>query len=287
MSAHSEVRRVAVGRDEMMAVRDIGRGTPVLLVHGVPGSAASWGPVADQLAASHRVLVPDLIGFGASTRSHDLGLLGPAGQVRALIAALDGLGLGRVAWVGHDYGAMLALEVARTNPERVSHLALAATNTFPDTPIPFPLSTVTLPVIGGVFARLVFSGPSLTLTLRLGTVAPGCRLHPGVYLGDGDQQRAIGIIFAAVLRHLSTWYAPIEVGLAALAVPTVVIWGDRDPFFSAAQGRRTAEAIPGAEFVLLEGTGHFIPAERPAELADAVEKLLNDAPGVVLDSPQG
>jgi len=265
-----------------MAVRDIGQGSPVLLVHGVPGSAAGWDAVAARLALRHRVLVPDLLGFGASTRSRDLDTLGPAGQARALTAMLDVLGLDQVGWAGHDYGAMLALEVARTHPGRISHLALAATNTFPDTPIPFPLSTVTWPLVGGVFGRLLFSGPSLAMTLRMGTAAPGCRLDPAGYLGDGDQQGAIGTIFGAALQNLRAWYAPIEASLAAVAVPTVVVWGDRDPFFTPAQGRRTAAAIPGARFILLEKTGHFLPGERPVELADAIEHLLSEvepAPG--------
>ena len=276
MSVDEQLRQVEVGPGEVMAVRELGHGSPVLLVHGVPGSAAVWDTVASRLAARHRVLVPDLLGFGASTRSRNLETLSPAGQARALIAMLDGLGLDRVAWAGHDYGAALGLEVARSQPERISHLALAATNAFPDTPIPFPLSTVTWPVVGGAFARLVFSGPSLAMTLRKGVAAPGCRLDTGAYLGDSGQRAAIGVIFASVLRNLRDWYAPIEASLATVNVPTVVVWGDRDPFFSAAQGVRTAEAIPGARLVMLDKTGHFLPGERPAELADAIAQLLGD-----------
>ena|GEM_PF-5371232 len=123
---------------------------------------------------------------------------------------------------------------------------------------------MTRPLVGGVFGRLLFSGPSLALTLRMGTAAPGCRLDPAGYLGDGDQQGAIGTIFGAALQNLRAWYAPIEASLAAVAVPTVVVWGDRDPFFTPAQGRRTAAAIPGARFILLDRTGHSCPANAPS-----------------------
>jgi pimeloyl-ACP methyl ester carboxylesterase len=53
-------------------------------------------------------------------------------------------------------------------------------------------------------------------------------------------------------------------------MPTMVIWGDHDPFFSVAQGQRTASAIPGARFVLFEGAGHFLPEERPHAFADQI-----------------
>lgn len=286
MLADADIHRVEVADGQTMAVRDLGQGPPILLVHGIPGSAAIWDAVATRLAARHRVLVPDLLGFGASTRSRDLDTLGPAGQARALTTALDALDLPRVAWAGHDYGAMLALEVARTRPERISHLALAATNAFPDTPVPFPLSTTTWPLLGDLFARLVFSGPSLSMTLRMGTAVPGCRLDPAAYLGDADQTAAIGTIFAAALRHLRAWYAPIEASLATVAVPTAVIWGDRDPFFTPAQGERTAAAIPGARFVLLERTGHFLPSERPTELADTIAQLLDETEPATGSAPR-
>ena len=50
-------------------------------------------------------------------------------------------------------------------------------------------------------------------------------------------------------------------------VPAIVGWGDRDPFFPVAIGRRTAELLPDARFRLFEGAGHFLPDERPDELA--------------------
>ena len=91
---------------------------------------------------------------------------------------------------------------------------------------------------------------------------------------DPGEARTIRTIFGPVLRDLPGLYADVEASLAAIAVPTLVVWGDRDLFFSADQGRRTARAIPGAEFVLLEGCGHLTPAERPDEVAAALDELL-------------
>ena len=77
-----------------------------------------------------------------------------------------------------------------------------------------------------------------------------------------------------MLRQLPRLYQPIEDTLPAIGVPTVVIWGDRDMFFAAEQGQRTADAIPGAEFILLPGCGHFPPVERPEAVATTLINLL-------------
>ena len=68
--------------------------------------------------------------------------------------------------------------------------------------------------------------------------------------------------------------APLAATLPAVDAPTLVAWGDRDPFFGVAQARRTAAAVPGARLVLYRGAGHFLPEERPAELAADIARLL-------------
>lgn len=273
--AHT-VERVPVGDGRVMSVRVSGSGAPVLLLHGIPGSADGWDAVAERLAPHHTVLVPDLLGFGESSRPRNTDDLHAAAQARALVACLERLAPGGTAVLGHDFGGPVALLLVAARPELVTHVVLAATNVFPDAPIPLPISAVTWPVVGRVAAPLLFSGPSLRLMLRQGSATPGADLDPRAHLGNRGQRRAIATIFAASLRRLEELYAPVEDALRGLRVPALVAWGDRDPFFSVDQGRRTAAAAPGARFVLYEGCGHFVPLERPAELAADVAELLRE-----------
>jgi pimeloyl-ACP methyl ester carboxylesterase len=269
------MRRIAV-RGGHLALRTIGAGPDVVLVHGIPGSGRVWDTVAARLAERHRVVVPDLLGFGQSGRPREAEELWADAQQDALASALDGLGIRRATIVGHDFGGPIALELVSERPDLVSHLVLASTNAFPDTPIPFPLSTVTWPFVGPVAGRVVLSGSALSMSLRLGVGRPKVRLDPSIYLGDPEQRRAIRTIFASSLRGLAERYGPIAEGLGAIAVPTLVLWGDRDPFFTVEQGRRTAAAIPGARFVLLEGAGHFLPEERPHAVVEAIASLIRE-----------
>ena len=83
--------------------------------------------------------------------------------------------------------ALIAVLLAAARPDLVGAVSLLAGNTFPDTPIPFPLSLVTAPVIGGLLSRLLFSTPSLNLMLRQGTGPGSAPPDAGVYLGDSGQ----------------------------------------------------------------------------------------------------
>jgi pimeloyl-ACP methyl ester carboxylesterase len=250
-----------------------GEGPPVVLLHGIPGSSASWAAVARRLAAEHTVVVPDLLGFGGSARPRALSALHARGQAAAVAALLDHLALERVAIVGHDFGGPVALALTERDSRRVSHLGLLATNAFPDTPIPFPLALVTAPVIGGVAARALFSRPSLRMMLRQGTRTAETRVDARTAVGDRSQAAAIRTIFAGSLRKLGELYAPAEAQLRTTSVPTLVGWGSRDPFFTVAQGERTAQAA-GANLVVYEGAGHFLPEERPTAVADDIAALL-------------
>ncbi len=230
-------------------------GPLVVLLHGIPGSAAGWTKVAERLARDHRVMVPDLIGFGRSPRAERIEELWADSQAQALEPLIDEPAI--VA--AHDYGGPVALTLYGSRPDLFTRLILMATNGFADTPIPLPIRAVTWPLVGHAAERVLMSRPGLRL------VARG---HADV--GDAAQARATRRIFSASLRELPARYRPIEAILPEVRIPATVLWGDRDPFFALAQGVRLAAAIPQAELRVLNGAGHFLPAERPAEVAAAI-----------------
>ena len=250
-------------------------GTVVLLLHGIPGSARSWDAVRDGLvSAGFRVLAPDLLGFGASARPAAVAALWIDAQVRALATVLTRMDVASCAVAGHDYGAPIAVTLAAEHPERVGALVLAAGNLFTDTPVPLPLRALRIPVLGRAIARLALSGPALRLMLRFGAGRPRPALDARAYLGDRLQRRAIRAIFATALRELGPRYAPVEAALPRLRVPTVVLWGDRDPFFALTEGRRAAAAVSGATLEVARGAGHFLPAERPQLFVQSIRGLV-------------
>ena len=251
-----------------MAYRRGGMGPTVVLLHGIPGQGRAWDRVRAGLDGAFDVVVPDLFGFGGSDRPPrpTVENVGPAAQAAGIAALLDELGVHRATVVGHDFGAPVSVLVAASRPDLVGALSLLAGNTFPDTPIPFPMSLTTAPVIGGLLSRPLFSAPSLALMLRQGTGPGTTPPDASVYLGDRGQRRTIATIFSGALTRLTELYSPVSAALEDLEVPVLVGWGDRDPFFPLEQGERTAAAAK-ARLHVFDGAGHFLPHERPTEVA--------------------
>ncbi|MDZ7677693.1 MAG: alpha/beta hydrolase [Acidimicrobiales bacterium] len=277
---HSTIESLVDGGGDMqrasngMAYRRAGDGPTVVLVHGIPGQGLAWERVEAGLRGSFDVVTPDLVGFGKSDGPNrpTIESVGPAAQATALEGLLDDLGVRSAIVVGHDFGAPVGVLLAGARPDLVSALSLLSGNTFPDTRIPFPLSLTTAPVIGGLFSRLLFSGPSLGFMLRQGTGPGSTPPDAGVYLGDRRQRRTIAAIFSGALTRLDELYAPVAEALEGIDVPTLVGWGDHDPFFPVAQGERTATVANG-RLRLFEGAGHFLPHERPTEVAREIEEF--------------
>jgi pimeloyl-ACP methyl ester carboxylesterase len=274
------VARVKVG-DHSLAVELLGDPClpPVILLHGIPGWRGTWRPVAQLLAPRAHVVAPDLAGFGESSAAP--AAFHAADHARLIVALIRTLGLGRVHLVGFDFGGPTAVMVCAQAADLVGTLTLAATNVLTDTGIPLPLQLVRPPVIGDVFARLLFGRTGLSM-MWFAAVARRDRFSLADYRAMLRFPQGITStrrLFQASLRDLPGLYGPVHAALGGIQVPCTVVWGDRDPFFPVAVGERTAAHIPGARLVQLKGCGHFLPAEDPAGFARAVEQRVSGNTG--------
>ncbi|MDQ6837393.1 MAG: alpha/beta hydrolase [Actinomycetota bacterium] len=106
-------------------------GPPILLVHGLIASGLYWGAAYDRLADRHRLVVPDLLGFGRSPRPTSG--FGPDGHADALLACLDDLGIDEPVVIGsHSLGSLVALRLAARHPERVTAVVAFGPPIYPD-----------------------------------------------------------------------------------------------------------------------------------------------------------
>lgn len=248
-------------------------GPPVLLLHGIPGWRGTWAKVAAGLAAGRRVIVPDLLGFGQSDEPR--GDYHAKGQAAMLLKLLDALTIEQAHVVGFDFGGPIAVTMYHLAPYRLLSLALINTNLFTNTLIPGPLKLAKVPILGDLLFRLLFGKLGLSL-LWWAVVADKKAFPRSTY--QAALQWPNGVhwtrrVFLASMRDLPGLYRPVEETLPQIYLPSLVAWGDRDPFFSLAQGQRTAAAIPGAHFVRFAEAGHFVPEERPLELVDHLKEL--------------
>lgn len=250
-------------------VLEAGDGPPVLLLHGVGfvPAADGWRPALQALGRRHRVLAPDLLGWGPGDqleRGYSFAYL--VDFVREL---QDALGLGRCDLVGHSMGGWLASVLAYESPERVGRLVLVASGGLLTRPLPQMAAWVppSTEAISAALAPLEGTGAPLgELTARWQALAAD----------EGRTGR-----FRQVMAHMSEGetrqrYNTVR-RLPKVACPTLVVWGTEDEINPVAMGRRTAELVADARLLLLEGAGHHVPSERPEELHEVIADFLAES----------
>jgi pimeloyl-ACP methyl ester carboxylesterase len=248
-------------------------GEPVVLLHGFPQDRTAWSGVAPLLqAAGLRTLAPDLRGVSAGARPEDVRQYRTVESVRDVVALLDARGLERAHVVGHDWGGYLAWALACEAPDRL------ATVTSVSTPHPGALRRAVLHSTQGLRSWYMglFQVPGLAERL----IAPGSRgwelLTTG--LPDAHSRRYAERLASRDARSGAlNWYRVLRYELTSpsirwrrVDVPTLYVWGERDPALGRAAAEATEQFVSGPYRFEVLDAGHWIPERRPAELAERV-----------------
>lgn len=108
-------------------LRHKGEGPPLLLIHGYPQTGYMWHKIADQLAATHHVIIPDLRGYGRSDKpatDADHSPYAKRAMAKDMMAVMAHFGYARFDVAGHDRGGRVAHRLAKDNPDAVQRLAV-------------------------------------------------------------------------------------------------------------------------------------------------------------------
>ncbi len=274
-----------------MAYRDTGGAGPtVLLVHGITNSSSSWEPVTQRLAASHRVLAPDLPGHGDSDRhqgDHSLGAHASVLRDLLLITGAD-----RATLVGHSLGGGIVLQMAYQFPDLVERIVLVSSGGL-GRDVGLLLRAATLPgaerVIGiGASPPIARAGAFVGSVLGRFGVKPGpdiAEVLAGVAsLGIRQRREAFVRTIRTVVSPRGQRVNANDRLYLAEGTPTLLVWGDRDPIIPADHGRAAAAAMPGSRFELFEGAGHFPQLNDPDRFASLLADFIADTEPATLDT---
>ncbi len=248
---------------------EIGAGPPVIALHGLAMTNASMLSTMAALAKTHRVIAPDLPGFGDSGKPD--AAYDPAFYARWLIAFMDSVGVDRALVVGNSMGGRIAIETALVAPHRIEKLALfAASLAFRKNRQAVPLVRLSIPDFAVV--PLPVLGLQIRHALRLLFAKPA-RLHGGWYDAAVDEflrifkepRARVAFFKAARQIYLERPFGPqgFWERLTGLSVPALFIWGERDRLVPASFARHVERAVPHARSVLIEDCGHFPQIEHP------------------------
>lgn len=267
------VERDVTASGARLRVADSGSGSSVILLHGLFLDHTTWDGLSRSLGERHRVIAPDLPGFGASEKppvsrfSYQVEAFAEA--ITDLYAALE---LGRAHVVGHCLGGAVALVLAARHPELVSKLVLV--DALCETPRLGAFGQLgLLPLVGGFVFKQVW-GKNVFRTLFRERLASASG-------NDDDKLEHHYAAFsepAARVSALETLRAvqdprPLVARTNGVRAPTLVVWGSGDRVVPVTAGKRLAREIPGARLELF-ATGHAPQDEAPDALATAVSRFL-------------
>ena len=253
--AEVEARGVRLGYDELNPGAP---GTPVVLLHGWTADATEWRPVAERLAKSRRVVLPEHRGHGRSEVPSG-GRFTIEEMARDLAALLDKLQIPRCIHGGHSMGGMVAQRLALMFPDRVERLILSATSgKVVDGP-----KMVLLTGVNWLLLRLTIKAMAVNIRLAYHNATPEI-----IAKHLATDPRTIRGAYGALLRHNTLKE------LGRIRTPTLVVSGTKDRLLPWRMGKKLAEGIPGAKLVVIEGGSHELMADHTDEDAKAVEGFL-------------
>ncbi|MFI6153803.1 alpha/beta fold hydrolase [Kitasatospora sp. NPDC051170] len=251
-----------------------GSGSPVVLLS--PGAAwtFAWRPQAEALARTHTVYTVDLPGQGF-TELHGAGFTWDLdGMTGAVGEFLDAMHLPRVAMGGNSWSGGWALAYAQRHPERVSRLALLASSGL-DERDTWSWEALKIPVLGEALVNLASGRSMAAATVRplfahpeLATDAVVEAMWAPNTLDDNRR--------AAYLLERGLDWRETQAAMPRTGQPVLVLWGARDTTLPPAQAARFGRLLPAAEVHVLDGCGHALTLDCPAEVSGLMEGFLHD-----------
>jgi pimeloyl-ACP methyl ester carboxylesterase len=263
----------AVLHGHRVSYRTAGEGPVILLIHGITGDSRQWNEIIPQLADRYTVLAPDLLGHGASDKPRgDYSLGAYAVCLRDLLIVL---GHRRATVVGHSLGGGIAMQFSYEYPVFCERLVLVDSGGLGKEvhrllrAAALPGAELVLPLLA--HSRVTGVGEALGQALgRLG-------LELGHDLAEMARGYASLSDAAARRAFLHTVRAVIDLGgqrvdgtdrlYLAQMLPTLILWGRRDPMIPVEHAVVAHERIPGSRLEIFENTGHFPHLEEPGRFA--------------------
>jgi 4,5:9,10-diseco-3-hydroxy-5,9,17-trioxoandrosta-1(10),2-diene-4-oate hydrolase len=261
-----------------------GKGSPVILVHGMGGSATGWLTTFGPLCSQHKVYALDLIGHGRTDTPGPF--LNPFSELTEFLCAfMSVLKIERAHIVGHSMGAAISALMTIKYPERVQRLVLADSAGLGREGAAF-LRIMSIPGLGELLASMSYAPDvqKFGKTLRTSLVNANYvtdELIENLFAVEQNPTQSKTML--KILRSGADWrgqkrsfYEPIIHGLASVKQPTLLIWGKQDQLVPSQHGEQIVKLMPHARLELIDRCGHIPMFEQPKEFNNLLLKFLED-----------
>jgi pimeloyl-ACP methyl ester carboxylesterase len=265
--------------DRRANVIELGAGPPLLLVHGLSGCWQNWLENIPHFARTHRVIVMDLPGFGASEMPREP--ISIPGYARFLEALCDELAIDAATVVGNSMGGHIATELAISFPQRVERLVLVSAA---------GITTEHAHRDGVMAGGRIIAALATRAAARHEALArrPGLRRLALSFVTRHPDRLSAGLAREMMQGAGKPGFMPaleavisyrLSERLPQIACPTLIVWGEDDHVIPVRDAARFEQLIPDARAVVLPDTGHMAMLERPERFNALLEEFLAELPG--------
>ena len=242
---------------------DIGKGFPLVLVHGFLGSSAMWSPQKEFLSKYYRIISPALPGFGESSKIKSLNNINDMAKI--VLKILEKKGIQKFNLMGHSMGGMITQEMTKLSGEKINKLIFYATGPIGDIP--------------GRFESMDVSRKKLK---ENGIKETSNRISKKWFV-DGDKAKYFFLCDNAnkatskeaadnALIAMKNWRG-LE-NLKNIKNQTLIIWGDKDTAYNFDQVDALKKNIPNSKMEIIKGCSHNVHLEIPDKFNEIVKKFL-------------
>ncbi len=240
--------------------RSTGAAVPLVFIHGSgPGASGisnfreNWRVFVD---AGFRVILPDLIGYGASSKPENIDYTLDL-FTNTLYEALQELGIAKATLIGNSLGGGIAIQMAYDHPEFIDRLVLMSPGCIEELPVYFAMPGIKKMVSD-------FGGPNFTMEDQRRLVTN--LVYDPKHVTDDLVAERFAVARTQPKDVLARMRTPnLAPRLAELTMPILGFWGAQDEFLPVSGAQRLLDACADARFMIFNKVGHWVQVERAAE----------------------
>jgi len=249
---------------QQIYIDDIGKGFPLVLIHGYLGSSEMWFLQKKFLSKNYRIIAPALPGFGESHDVKSLNSINKMAQI--LIKLINEKNINKFHLLGHSMGGMIVQEMAKISGEKIKKLICFATGSIGDIPDRFESIDTSI-------EKLKEEGIKETVKRIPPKWFVKGQKAKNYYLCENAVKQIKEVTAYNALVAMKNWRG--YENLKNIKQDTLIIWGDKDVSYNFNQVDTLKKNIPNSKLEIFKGCSHNVHLEEPQKFNETVKNFLS------------
>ena len=249
---------------QQIYIDDIGKGFPLVLIHGYLGSSEMWFLQKKFLSKNYRIIAPALPGFGESHDVKSLNSINKMAQI--LIKLINEKNINKFHLLGHSMGGMIVQEMAKISGEKIKKLICFATGSIGDIPDRFESIDTSI-------EKLKEEGIKETVKRIPPKWFVKGQKAKNYYLCENAVKQIKEVTAYNALVAMKNWRG--YENLKNIKQDTLIIWGDKDVSYNFNQVDALKKNIPNSKLEIFKGCSHNVHLEEPQKFNETVKNFLS------------